>query len=78
MPRYSLKEAIEMRLKNFATYALSLWSAMLLYRAFTETLDAYRQNSIWALWVAALVGLIFAMLLLILITWADPSDEEES
>lgn len=77
MPKYSLSEAIELRLKNFATYALSLCAAMLIYKGIDEVVTKYNKGRIWVIWMAAFLFVVFAIGILSLITWADPNDIEE-
>lgn len=71
----TFKEALESRLKNFATYALSLLAAFLLTQGVKETITKYGGDQLWVIWITALVALIFAISVLTLITYLDPEDK---
>ena len=76
MAEYTFWEALERAWKKFAIYALSFMSAILLVRAIQSTVDVLNPNDkLWVYWVVAIVVLLFAMSLLALIFYIDPSDK---
>jgi hypothetical protein len=74
MPQYSLKEAIEKRLKDFTTYLASFLSAMLVYKAVNETVGESRRLSVT--WLIAFLALTASVGVLVLVTYLDQNDVE--
>lgn len=77
MPEYSVKEALELRVKEFTTYMASFLSAMLIMRAIEATIKYYGGESLKVIWTVAISTLILGMSILVVMTVLDPSDKEK-
>lgn len=74
MSLYSFEEALEKRLKDFATYMVSFLTAMLIAKGVDETVKRHQGGRLWFVWMIAIIALVITIGFLVLITYLDPND----